>query len=758
MKTITASNLGFLLFLSLLLGGCSASDPIGKGFIDTQALSAPSEDDASSSYSFGEELTIGASVASKRFVFTKDSQASENAASSVVLDSGDGAFYVASATGCNRELKKAADKCYVTVKFMKSSQPGSYSGSLSVGEEGNYNTIELSASVAEPDTSSALVLYEGSSPVDSLSFGNLEAKATLTKTLTLKNEGVVALPVTVSLSGDSEYIKNTDYCNGKTLGINETCYIKVTFKAPSIASVDDEYKYADLQINDSSFSAEGMIVGTSAMAALANVKLYEGSEEKTTIDYGTVAQNKTVTKTIALKNEGTGASDNLNIYYSGSAGVAITLNNCPVVLLPKKSCYIKLTLQTPSNQEEPDSIVGDLSIAGNLVQVSAEVEGIPTPVPASIVFEVGGLPVTSVALGQVDTNAQTVVVIKNTGSSNTASLSAQLSSSDYSLSSSLCNNKVLKPNQSCQVRVVFAKGSKADGSYNASLSFGDSSLSFSASVGTEEEEGNPAYTVVGASALYNTTLSTGEAESIKFADNGNRVYIQGQNSANVFSYTLSTPYDLTTATFVAQANIGVADSYTQIYVTNDGTKLFVSKYNDSNIRQFTFGTPFDITTLSAPYTFSTGLVSGGVDYSQMSGMTFNSQGNKLYLMAAKFGTGTVIFQFSLSSNFDISTASYDGVVGPMKNWNGSVNYTNAKDLVINSSGTKMLVVAGSPAFVYEHSLSSPFDISSMATQGVELSISAINDPRGIDLKNDDSQIYICRSNRQVFVFDLVPEE
>lgn len=286
-----------VLFLSLFLG----------------VFILPIEESGSNEYSFGENIEVGSNVPTKRFVFTKSPDG--NSASSVVLESIDGAFYLVSKTSCDRELKKAADKCYVTIKFMKSNLPGSYQGTLLVGEEGNYNTIELRASVAEPDTSNALVLYEGSEAVSSLSYGNLEAKATLTKTLTLKNEGIVALPVTVSLSGDAAYIKNTDTCNGKTLGINKTCSIKLTLKAPTTAPAEDENKYADLQINEGSISAEGMIVGTGTISALADVKLYEGSEEKTTIDYGLVAQNKTVTKTLVLKNEGSGPSNTLDISF-----------------------------------------------------------------------------------------------------------------------------------------------------------------------------------------------------------------------------------------------------------------------------------------------------------------------------------------------------------------------------------------------------------------------------------------------------------
>jgi hypothetical protein len=110
---------------------------------------------------------------------------------------------------------------------------------------------------------------------------------------------------------------------------------------------------------------------------------------------------------------------------------------------------------------------------------------------------------------------------------------------------------------------------------------------------------------------------------------------------------------------------------------------------------------YSISALS--YDSKLGDVSGEIDYA--SGVAFKPDGTKMYVTSAA-GTGTGdVFQYSLSTAWDVSTATYDSVSYS----NGSV--TNGYGLQFNDDGTKMFLQAYEDDRIYEHTLSTAWDLS-----------------------------------------------
>jgi len=110
---------------------------------------------------------------------------------------------------------------------------------------------------------------------------------------------------------------------------------------------------------------------------------------------------------------------------------------------------------------------------------------------------------------------------------------------------------------------------------------------------------------------------------------------------------------------------------------------------------------YSISALS--YDSKLGDVSGEIEYA--SGVAFKPDGTKMYVTSAA-GTGTGdVFQYSLSTAWDVSTATYDSVSYS----NGSV--TNGYGLQFNDDGTKMFLQAYEDDRIYEHTLSTAWDLS-----------------------------------------------
>ena len=150
----------------------------------------------------------------------------------------------------------------------------------------------------------------------------------------------------------------------------------------------------------------------------------------------------------------------------------------------------------------------------------------------------------------------------------------------------------------------------------------------------------------------------------------------------------------------------------------DGTKLYVSG-DSTDVFQYSLSTAWDISTASYDsVTLDTGLANPRI--------SFADNGSKLYLL-----NGTSAYQYSLSTAYDLSTASYDSK---------SFTFTTASSLILNDTGE--LAIWQQAANVYTLRLTTPFDISTAYNMGINFSLSS----------QDSSPQSICFSQDGLFMF------
>ena len=142
-------------------------------------------------------------------------------------------------------------------------------------------------------------------------------------------------------------------------------------------------------------------------------------------------------------------------------------------------------------------------------------------------------------------------------------------------------------------------------------------------------------------------------DGITFNADGTKMFFSGTNSDKVHEYHLSTPYDMTSGSMSDQGiELSIDETKTQDIEFNlDGTKLFVIGVTDDTVYEYTLTTGFDLTTASSSPTAS---FSVGSDLTQPTGMIFNHDGTYLYVIG---NTNDKIFQYELSIGFDITTAN-----------------------------------------------------------------------------------------------------
>ena len=118
-------------------------------------------------------------------------------------------------------------------------------------------------------------------------------------------------------------------------------------------------------------------------------------------------------------------------------------------------------------------------------------------------------------------------------------------------------------------------------------------------------------------------------KSIVFNNDGTKMFISASYNAGarVNEYTLSTGFDLSsTVSFVDGLDISSkAQTPFGIVFNNEGTKLFVVDQNGDDVNEYTLSTGFDVSTASF-----TGSFDVSSQDSNHSGIAFNNDGTKMF--------------------------------------------------------------------------------------------------------------------------------
>tara|TARA_R100001129_G_C5323953_1_gene248279 strand:- start:1540 stop:4545 length:3006 start_codon:yes stop_codon:yes gene_type:complete len=137
---------------------------------------------------------------------------------------------------------------------------------------------------------------------------------------------------------------------------------------------------------------------------------------------------------------------------------------------------------------------------------------------------------------------------------------------------------------------------------------------------------------------------------------------------------------------------------------------------------------YDVSTATFVDYFSVSAVGSNSSY----GFCFSATGHKMYVTSISLKS---ILEYGLSTNFDVSTASYTATFGVVGQDNSPA------DVQFNSDGTKMYVVGDSNNSVYEYALSTAWDVTS-ATLSSTFSIATYEtDPWGLAFNSDGTKMF-----------------
>ena len=216
---------------------------------------------------------------------------------------------------------------------------------------------------------------------------------------------------------------------------------------------------------------------------------------------------------------------------------------------------------------------------------------------------------------------------------------------------------------------------------------------------------------------------------IAFSNDGTKMFVMGTVGDDVNEYTLSTPFDASTLTFVDATSIRPQENApTDMVFSNDGTKMFVIGTVGDDVNEYTLSTPFDVSTLTFVDATSISSQDG-----QPRGMVFSNDGTKMFVIGT---VGDDVNEYALSTPFDASTLTFVDATSI------SSQVVKPQGIAFSNDGTKMFVLDNAGDDVNEYALSTPFDASTLTFVDATSISSEETFPTGMVFLNDGTKMFI----------------
>ena len=262
------------------------------------------------------------------------------------------------------------------------------------------------------------------------------------------------------------------------------------------------------------------------------------------------------------------------------------------------------------------------------------------------------------------------------------------------------------------------------------------------------------------------TSDTPGVRGINFKPDGKIMYITsrlGNENAFVVQYSLSTPFDISTAT--RSFNDGDGTQLTcstnmklphAIEFKPDGTKMFVATNKDFSgnpgvaIFQFRLNTAWDSSTLVCEKIYEV-TETGVYVENQLRTLAFKPDGTRMFVGGK---TTDKIRQFDLSNAWDLRSGVTPGEIS------GSLatSDTSMRNIQFNSDGTALYVAGDTNARMNKYTLSTAYDITTLSSTFSTFDLgSRVDDMRGFIFAANFTKLFVTSDKETAATTDKIHE-
>ena len=239
-------------------------------------------------------------------------------------------------------------------------------------------------------------------------------------------------------------------------------------------------------------------------------------------------------------------------------------------------------------------------------------------------------------------------------------------------------------------------------------------------------------------------------ESLEFNSDGTKMYVLSLDDDAVYQYALTTAFDVSTASYDNKSFSVTAQepSPRSVRFKTDGSKMYIVGQGNDTVYQYSLSTSYDVSTAS----YDSVSFSVASQSTNPQGLAFSSDGTKMYVIG---GSTDSVYQYTLSTAWDISTASYD-------NKSLSVNAQEAAPtaVLLNNDGTKIFIIGSSSDRIRQYSMTTAYDLSTASFAGISYFVRPEEtNPKGLAFNSDETKIYIVGGGSDtVYQYDLTAQK
>ena len=211
--------------------------------------------------------------------------------------------------------------------------------------------------------------------------------------------------------------------------------------------------------------------------------------------------------------------------------------------------------------------------------------------------------------------------------------------------------------------------------------------------------------------------------------------------AGIADFGFGTNYDISTLSEVATARYAISGSKA-IRLKPDGTKMYFGINNNNAVREYNLSTPFDMTSWS----FVQEIAPGNIATDQLEGFWIGNGGSSLYIIGSS--GADKIYQYSLTNPWELSQ------VTSIRDLSVGTDTDNPTDVFFKPDGTKMYVVDHAGNNILEYTLSTAWDISTASlNHTLDVSSETGTSTEGITFGDSGKKMYVLKDSGAVYEYD-----
>ena len=259
----------------------------------------------------------------------------------------------------------------------------------------------------------------------------------------------------------------------------------------------------------------------------------------------------------------------------------------------------------------------------------------------------------------------------------------------------------------------------------------------------------PVYTTTFTPAAWQANLVTGaitanldvnsqdtDMRDVFFKSDGTKMYTAGVTYDEVYEYTLGTAWDITTASYIASKDVGTQESSTSgLFFKPDGTKMYITGGGNDRVYEYTLSTPWQVNTASNVGA-SVQTTSGGTSETVPLALFFHPNGTSYYIVGS---AADRVKRYDMTTPWQVNTAAYYSQSSSIQSLE-----TTSNGLSFHPAGLKMFVVGASGDRIREYDLATAWDPSTI-TLMANSAILVGTTPSGMFWKTDGTSVYIVDS-------------